>query len=492
MNELFASGDCTTREILDRIKDGYCAVLGAGVSNLPLIELLRAQGARICVRDRKNKCDHKNAALIESLADAYIDGVDYLRGLDTDTPPEKTVIFRSPGLRHDLPEISSAVEKGAILTSEMELFFRLTRANIIAITGSDGKTTTTTLIGKLLQKGKKQGRVFVGGNIGKPLLPENNTMTEEDHAVVELSSFQLQTMNISARTAVITNITPNHLNWHTDMDEYTGAKYNVFMGEGCEHLVACADNCPALEAARIAMKRANDMRVTLFSLKGSDYDSVVPEDLRGENTDAVYERDGMIVYHRAGREHGVMKSADIKIPGRHNVLNYMAALAATAEFVPPEAVRELAVEFGGVEHRIELVREHRGVRYYNSSIDSTPTRTTAALSSFDCKLIVICGGKNKNLSFEPLAEILCRKAKAVVLTGESADEIMEALNACGEYQSSGISAVIERDFEAAVKRACEIAVDGDTVILSPACTSFDAFDNFEERGNFFKKIVNSF
>lgn len=491
MSDNYYVEDDITREILFRVKNGYCAVLGAGVSNIPLVEMLREKDARICVRDRKNKNDHKYADYIEFLSDSYYDGEDYLRGLDTDTPPEKTVIFRSPGLRHDLPEIMSAVKKGAVLTSEMELFFRLTKANIIAITGSDGKTTTTTLIGKLLEK-SPGGRVFVGGNIGNPLLPENEIMTERDHAVVELSSFQLQTMNTSAHTAVITNITPNHLNWHKDMEEYTEAKYNVFKGIGCRHLVVCADNPPALEAARIARKQKSTMRLTLFSLIGSDYESVVPRDLMGENTDAVYERDGVMIYHRGGKENIVMKSSDIKIPGRHNVLNYMAALAATAEFIPLDTVRDLAVEFGGVEHRIELVREHGGVKYYNSSIDSTPTRTTAALNSFAQKLIVICGGRNKNLSFAPLADVLEKKAKAVVLTGESAEEIMNAIKENSNCNPSGMIAEIVKDFEGAVRRAKELAKEGDTVILSPACTSFDAFDNFEERGNFFKKIVNSF
>ena len=219
---------------------------------------------------------------------------------------------------------------------------------------------------------------------------------------------------------------------------------------------------------------------------------MIPEDLKSVKTDAVFERDGMIIYHRSGNEYNVMKSSDIKIPGRHNVLNYMAALAATADFIPLETVRKLATEFGGVEHRIELVREYNGVKYYNSSIDSTPTRTTAALSSFASKLIVICGGRNKNLSFAPLAEILCQKAKAVVVTGESADEIIDAINKCDAYPNSRLLVELERDFESAVRLTKSIASVGDTVILSPACTSFDAFDNFAERGDCFKSIVNSF
>jgi len=483
--------DEITEEILDRISAGYCAVLGAGVSNLPLIDILTRQNARVCVRDKKTLDEMKNGGLVVSRADAVIGGDRYLEGLDTFTPPGKTVIFRSPGLRHDAPEINKAVERGAILSSEMELFFRLTRSSIIAVTGSDGKTTTTTLIGKLLQRGQNTGRVYIGGNIGKPLLPESAEMSEDDYAVVELSSFQLQTMRTPAHTAVITNITPNHLNWHKDMDEYTEAKYNVFLGDGCEHLIVSADNELSLRAAFIARKKDKDIRLTLFSINHDSYESVVPQELIAENTDAVYERDGVIIHCVKGAECEVMRRSDIKLPGRHNVLNYMAAIAATAGTVSYDTVRELASEFGGVEHRIELVREKDGIKYYNSSIDSTPTRTEAALSAFSEKVIVICGGRNKNLSFDGLAETLCKRAKAAVLTGESADEIMSAIENYGGAASSELRVEVCRGFKDAVIMASRLAQKGDTVILSPACTSFDAFDNFEERGNAFKDIVKS-
>lgn len=484
--------DNMTLEIFRRIKNGFSIVLGAGVSNLPLIELLHNNGARVWVRDKKTANEHKHAEFIISHSEKFICGEGYLLGLSDATPADQTVIFRSPGLRHDLPEIVSAVEKGAILTSEMELFFRSTRANITAVTGSDGKTTTTTLIGKLIESHFGSDHVYVGGNIGRPLLPENEKMTEEDHAVVELSSFQLQTMSSAARTAVITNVTPNHLNWHRDMDEYTEAKYNIFAGRGCEHLVLCADNRLSLEAAFIARKANPAIKITLFSIVGDSYEDTVPESLRGDNTDAIYERDGMMIHHCRGIEREIMPTADIKIPGRHNVLNYMAAIAATAEFVPYETIRQLAIRFGGVEHRIELVCEKDGVKYYNSSIDSTPTRTQAALSSFSQRLIVICGGRNKNLSFEGLAKTLCNHAKAVILTGESANEIYDALTICEDLPKSGLTIIRQSDFKGAVLAARDISRQGDIVILSPACTSFDSFDNFEERGNCFKSIVKAF
>ncbi len=475
-----------TAKILDFIENGYCEVLGAGVSNLPLVKWLSARGARITVRDKKQRENIKGFDEIESLGVSLVCGEEYLEGLENLECPEKTLIFRSPGMRPDINEIAAAVKAGATLTSEMELFFRLTKANVIAVTGSDGKTTTTTLIGKILEESKK-GRVFVGGNIGKPLLPDNDIMTENDFAVVELSSFQLQTMTMSAPTAVITNITPNHLNWHTGMEEYTEAKYNVMRHGECRRLILNADNELSKKAA---FELKNSANLVFFSLIEDSYEKVVPKGI--ENSTVVYEREGIIYFSDGREEKELMKSSDIKIPGRHNVANYMAAFAATMGYVSPEDVKKVATMFGGVEHRIELVRELGGVKYYNSSIDSTPTRTSAALSAFDEKVIVICGGYDKNIPFEPLAVTLCERAKAVVLTGACANKILSALEGYEGYKNSNIEVYKEPDFYNAVKKTREIAQAGDVVILSPACASFDAFDNFAERGNAFKKTVNSF
>ena len=475
-----------TKKILDLIKNGYCEVLGAGVSNIPLIKWLSERGARITVRDLKEREKIKGLDEIEDLGVSLICGEGYLDGLKSLSEPEKTLIFRSPGMRPDIDEIAVAVRAGATLTSEMELFFRITKANIVAVTGSDGKTTTTTLIGKILEESQK-GRVFVGGNIGKPLLPDNDIMTENDFAVVELSSFQLQTMKTSSPTAVITNITPNHLNWHTGMDEYTEAKYNVFRHGENKRLVLSADNELSKKAA-YEIKNQTDL--VFFSLTKDSYEKVVPTGIK--NATAIYEREGMIYFSDGKEENKLMKSSDIKVPGRHNVANYMAAFGATMQHVSPECVKRVATTFGGVEHRIELVRELGGVRYYNSSIDSTPTRTAAALSAFDKKVITICGGYDKNIPFEPLAVTLCERAKAVVLTGACADKILSALESYDGYKDSGLEVYKESDFYDAVRKTKLIAKEGDVVILSPACASFDAFDNFAERGEAFKKTVNSF
>ena len=488
-----------TQKILDRIQNGFCAVLGAGISNRPLLGFLQMYGAKVIVRDRKPEEQLEQRDALLSCGATLICGDNYLETLDSFTPPEQTVIFRSPGLRPDSPDIQRAVQKGAILTSEMELFLALTPATVIAVTGSDGKTTTTTLIGKLLEAGRKDsgGRVYVGGNIGCPLLPEARHMTEKDFAVVELSSFQLQTMHRSPAHAVITNITPNHLNWHTDMAEYTEAKYNIFQHPGCRALTVNADNEGSLRAGLLAAAHSKAQtpecvpHLTFFSLTKGSYETVVPKEAAGAL--AVFEREGQIILSEGDRETEipVLRTEEIKVRGRHNVANYMAAFAATRAFVLPSALPQVAHSFGGVAHRIELVREKDGVSYYNSSIDSTPARTAVTLASFEQKAIVICGGYDKNLPFEPLAETLCRRAKQVVLTGACAGKILSALHACPAYEPGRLALCVEPDFEKAVRIACRDTRPGDAVILSPACASFDAFRNFEERGEKFKEIVQS-
>ncbi len=436
-------------------------VIGLGISNMPLIDYLLKEGASVSARDRKDYKDlPDNVKALEAKGVKLICGEEYLGGIDEE------YIFRTPGMRYDTKELADAVAKGSVLTSEMELFFERCPAHMIAVTGSDGKTTTTTLISKMIEK--KFGKVYVGGNIGAPLLPFVDEMTSDDWAVLELSSFQLHTMKKSPHIAVITNLSPNHLDYHTDMQEYVDAKKNIFlhMGENTK-LVLNYVNQPTRE---LESEKAEGTSVAFFAKEGE-----------------VYEADGAIYY---GDEH-VVDTADILIPGHHNVENYMAAIAAVYPIVGKEIIATLAKTFGGVEHRIELVRKKDGVRYYNSSIDSSPSRTAAALASFSEKVIAICGGKDKGVPFDGLATTLCQRAKKVVLTGATRDTIYNAIMNCPEYETSGLEIIVEPDFEAAVKAASAIANDGDVVILSPGCTSFDAFPNFMARGNKFKEIVRS-
>lgn len=460
----------------NNIKGKHAAVVGIGVSNTPLIDFLISCGAEVTARDIKTR--EKLGELADALENKGVTlvlGENYLENITEE------IIFKAPGIRGDLPQFVNAVQNGAVLTSEMEVFFELCPCRIFGITGSDGKTTTTTLVYKMLElearKSKNGLKVWVGGNIGKPLLPEIESFKETDVAVVELSSFQLHMMKKSPFAAAITNVSPNHLNWHTDMEEYTLSKENIFLGEGNERVVlnyGCEDTRK--------MVSLTDKPVTFFSAK------CIPED----GFAAVYEENGTIVYRdETGTVREIIKTSDIKLPGRHNVENYMTAIALTYGFVSTETVREIAVSFGGVAHRCEFVREFDGVKYYNSSIDSSPARTEAALRAFNEKLIVILGGYDKNIPYAPLAKPLCECAKKIVLVGATAFKIKSSLLAYEGY--NGTPEIFESDsFEDAVNTARSIAQKGDTVILSPASASFDMFNNFEERGNVFKDIVNKF
>ena len=467
---------------LEKIRNSSCAVLGFGISNRPLITFLLDLGVTdITVHDKKSIEElGEAAAQFAQKGVSFITGEDYLDRIDA------AVVFRSPGIRDDYAGIARAVENGAILTSEMELFFALTPATIIGITGSDGKTTTTTLCAKILEAefAGTDRHVYLGGNIGTPLLPLVRQMTERDFAVVELSSFQLKTMKQSPCRAVITNLSPNHLDWHTGMDEYVESKFNICSHEGNTRLITNAENeTTVMLAERIGA------HITFFSSKKDNYAEICG-DVAGRK--AVFERDGEIILSDGIIERIVIKTSDIKLLGRHNVENYMAAIGMLDGWVSGESVRRVATTFGGVAHRMEFVRTLDGVSYYNSSIDSSPTRTAAAISTLDRKPIVICGGYDKHIPFEPLGKTLCQRAKGVILTGATADVIRRAIEQDAGYGQSDLFVETCPDFEAAVNRARQVATEGDIVVLSPACASFDAFRNFEERGNTFRDIVNRF
>ena len=467
-----------------RFENKKIAVIGIGVSNLPLIRFLLDAGACVYARDMKpiEELSPEVQTLCEERGLSVVCGEGYLESIDEE------IIFRSPGLRPDTPQIAEAVSRGAVLTSEMELFFSLTPARIVAITGSDGKTTTTTLTyllsRTLLERSCSRGRAYVGGNIGAPLLPFVYEMTEHDIAVVELSSFQLQSMSDTPEIAVITNITPNHLNWHTGMEEYTEAKKNIYKGGGCTRLVSNISN--DITRGILEGECIDGMKKIAFSLSEDSC----------EFTDGMLYLDHDNVILREGVcETVLLDSKHIKLPGRHNIENYMAAAGAVYglgfdDELFVDVLREIAGQFGGVEHRLEFVRTLDGVSYYNSSIDSSPTRTAAALRAFSDKSVVICGGYDKHIPFEPLAEVLCECARFVVLCGATAEAIREAIDSHPDYKHSGLEYAVESDFARAIETARKNAREGERVILSPACASFDMFRNFEERGRKFKEIVN--
>ena len=456
----------TLRDYIESLRHKTVAVIGVGVSNTPLLELLLAEGIRVTACDKRSREQMgEQAEHLEQLGCELHLGADYLKDLDAD------VIFRTPGLRPDVPEIAACVDRGAVLTSEMEVFFEVCPCTIIAVTGSDGKTTTTTIIAELLKAAGK--RVWVGGNIGHPLLCEADGMLATDYAVLELSSFQLMTMKHSPHIAVVTNLAPNHLDVHRDMAEYVAAKENIFRHQSGEDVaVFNADNAVTAEQSRRAPGRAR-----LFSRQGEVADGVF---LRGED----------IVCRSGGHERVIMTTGDIKIPGVHNVENYMAAIAAVDGLVPDEVICDFAREFGGVEHRIELVRTYRGVRYYNDSIASSPSRTIAGLRSFREKVILIAGGYDKHIPFDVLGPEIVEHVKLLVLCGATADKIRAAVENAPGYEPGKPEILDVTPFTAAVEAARDRAQPGDVVTLSPACAAFDQFKNFAERGKFFKSIVN--
>ena len=458
------------------------AVCGLGVSNIPLIRILCDRGIEVEARDRKGEAELGDTArLVKEMGAKLICGSGYLENIDAD------IIYRSPGMRHDIVQFEHAVQNGAVLTSEMEAFFEVCPCVIIGITGSDGKSTTSTVISKML--GKAGYRTWLGGNIGMPLLDKVPDMKPEDYVVLELSSFQLMTMRKSPHISVVTNVTPNHLDVHKDMDEYVDAKRNIFRyraGKG--RTVLNWDN-PITRSYALSVKGP----VYFFSSKEPHGKICAEAEKLGMTgcdsiSTVALQNEAITISAGAKQEpEHIVDISDIRLPGMHNVENYMAAIAAVNGIVPDGAVLETARTFEGVEHRIEFAGEHRGVRYYNDSIASSPTRTIAGLQAFSQKVILIAGGYDKNLSYEPLARAMPQHVKALVLMGATKKKIRasaEELPECGNIP------IFEADtLEDAVLKAGDLAGEGDIVFFSPASASFDMFVNFEERGKAFKRIL---
>ena len=441
-------------EKLASFKDKKIAVLGLGVSNRPLVRLLLEAGCAVtgCDRTPREKLEEEVLELERlgctlSVGDGYLDAV------------EADLLFRTPGMHPGHPAIEALRQRGAKVTSEMEVFFEVCPCDIIAVTGSDGKTTTTTLVSEMLKAGGR--KVWLGGNIGTPLLPLVRQMAPQDLAVVELSSFQLMDMERSPGRALITNLSPNHLDVHKDMEEYVESKKNIYRFQGREGLlIVNTDN-----AITAPLRGPGETRA--FSRQGRAHVEI---------------RDGMIF---RGDE-AVLSVADILLPGVHNVENYMAAIALVEGLTSDEAIRTVAKNFGGVEHRIELVRVKDGVRFYNDSIASSPSRTIAGLRSFPEKVILIAGGYDKNIPYDVLGPEICEHVKQLFLCGATGPKIRAAVEAAEGEKPEIFDCA---DLEAATRAAAAAAREGDVVIMSPASASFDAFKNFMVRGEFFKRIV---
>lgn len=456
--------DCVN--FFEQINGRKIAMCGIGVSNTPLIMEFLSKGAKVYACDRRSReligdiaDELERAGAVLRLGDGYLDNL------------EVDIIFRTPGMSFHLPELEAARKKGIAVTSEMEVFFDLCPATIFAVTGSDGKTTTTTLIAKMLEAEGK--RVFVGGNIGKPLLPDIEKITADDFVVVELSSFQLISMRKSPDVAVVTNVAPNHLDVHKDMDEYVEAKKNVILHQNA--------------FSRTVLNRDNEITEGFRRFVRGQSLGFSME--RKVNNGAWLDSEGFLHMAYRGMDVPVVHRSEIAVLGDHNVANYLAAITAVWGYVGVDAIKQVAHEFGGVEHRIEFVREIDGVKYYNDSIASSPTRTIAGLKAFDSAVHLIAGGYDKHIPFEPMVPYIIDKVKRLYLCGDTADKIENAV--CSDAAYNGKPEIIRcKDIKEAVLSAREAAASGEVVALSPACASFDAFPNFAARGNYFKELVN--
>lgn len=454
-------------EYINMLGPKRIAVIGAGVSNVPLIELLLKHDCDVTVCDQRT-CEQMGELYgkLRELGAKFRLGETYLESLDA-----FDLIFRTPGLLPLNEHLQFAVSKGVELTSEMEVFFKLCPCKTIAITGSDGKTTTSSVIAELLRASGKT--VHLGGNIGRPLLCDIPTMKQDDICVLELSSFQLHSMTCKPDVAVVTNLSPNHLDVHPDYEDYINAKENIFKFQDSTcRLVVNRDNAITEEFGEEAASQ-----VYRFSR---------------ENTveRGAYCKDGKIFFCDGNAVKEVISIDEIKIPGMHNVENYMAAYCAVEGLVDDETFRGVARTFSGVAHRLELIRELNGVKYINDSIASSPTRAIAGLRSFKPteSIVLIVGGHDKNVPFDELGDEICRRCKAVFICGETAEKIAQAVHN-SRYYTKDLPVFIHENWTENVLAASRFAQTGDTVLLSPACSSFDFFKNFAERGNLFRSIV---
>lgn len=451
----------------ERLKSRSVALVGVGVTNTPLAEMLLGMGCRVTVCDKRplEKLGEP-AERLKELGAVLKLGDDYLKKLDAD------VIFRTPGMRFYMPELEEYRARGVVVTSEMEVFFRLCPAHTIAVTGSNGKTTTSTVISKILEADGK--KVWLGGNIGKALLPDIFKMSPDDWVVCELSSFQLISMRESPDIALITNISANHLDAHKDMQEYVDAKRNIYQHQSAFDRVVFNADCPIVSGF------AGEQRGSLLTFSRREM----------PHWGAYADPDGAIWFSDRGKPRKIMDISDIRIPGMHNVENYLAAICVTEGLVKDQSVVDVAHLFGGVEHRAEFVRCVDGVSYYNDSIATTPARTICGmLSLFDKRIILIAGGYDKKIPFDDMGPSVCDKVSTLILLGATADKIEESVRGCREFIGSPLSIVRVSTLDEAVTKASELARDGDIVALSPACASFDMYPNFEARGAHFKQLV---
>ncbi|MBX4261805.1 UDP-N-acetylmuramoyl-L-alanine--D-glutamate ligase [Clostridium estertheticum] len=449
-------------EFKEFIKGKKVGVVGIGVSNVPLIHFLVKLQATVTAFDKKNQ-DMLGAAATDLKEDGVklILGENYLNDLTG-----FDVVFKTPSMRIDNPALLRAKQEGAYITSEMEEFIKYCPAKTFGVTGSDGKTTTTTIIYNIL---KTEGyKTWVGGNIGNPLFANIEEITKDDKVVLELSSFQLMTMNVSTDVAVVTNLSPNHLDIHKNIEEYIDAKKNIFKYQSDQDL--------------LILNKDNDLT---YELRKEAVGRVKHFSIMDKVEDGAYFQDAKLFI----MNNLVCNLDEIKLKGMHNVQNLLTAFCATQEEASVASMIKVATTFIGVEHRGEFVREVEGVKYYNDSIASTPTRTIASLKAFEKPVILIAGGYDKKIPFEPLAKEAYLNIKTLILVGATKYKIKEVFESVLKEKKIFLEIILVEDFNEAILKAKLVAKHGDIVTLSPACASFDMFKDFAARGNKFKEIV---
>lgn len=455
-------------EFEEYIKNRKVAIIGLGVSNLPLIDYFHDKKANVTVFDSREIGEIPkeivdkvtNYAMEMSLGKGYLNK---LHGFD--------LILRSPSCLPTVPELEEEANRGAIVTTEVELLMKMCPAEVIGVTGSDGKTTTTTLISEIL---KKAGyNCYVGGNIGTPLFTKLHEIMPDDKVVLELSSFQLMGMEVSPNISVITNITPNHLNVHKDYEEYIEAKKNIFKYQDRDGIVILNyDN----EITRNCSAEVKGKVIFFSSKEKLDNGYIVDDDVIKECDDKL-------------RKH-IVSTKELTIRGKHNYENICAAVAATKTLVDISTAIEVIKTFHGVEHRIEFVKEINGVKWYNDSASSTPSRTISGLNAFDEEIVLIAGGADKNLDYTPIAKPILDKVKTLILMGQTSGKIFDAVKEAEENENKEINIYMVNNLQQAVILAKRYSTPGQVVLFSPASTSFDMFKNMYDRGHQFKDIVN--
>ena len=456
-------------EFFNYIRNRKIAIIGLGVSNIPLLSYLHDLGAKITVFDNRT-IDNIDKNIMDIITNNNIEfsfgknNLSKLNGFD--------IIFRSPTCREDWPELVKEAKRGAIITSEIEMLMELCPGTIIGVTGSDGKTTTTSLIYEIV---KKQGfNCYLGGNIGIPLFTKIQEMKPNDMVILELSSFQLMNIHTSPNIAVITNISPNHLDFHKYYEEYIEAKKNIFKYQNEDGiLVLNYDN----EITRECAKEAKG-KVIFFSRENKLDNGVILDD------------DIIKVCDNKLRKH-ILNTKDLLLRGKHNYENVCTAIAATLEIASTENQIEAVTQFKGVKHRLEFVKEINGVKWYNDSIGTSPTRTIAGLKSFNEKIVLIAGGYDKHLDYTPIAKPILDNVSVLILMGQTSKKIKESVENEMKVEQKRIEIYECDTLQETVNTAKKVAKKGEVVLFSPASASFDMYKNFEERGDKFKSIVNS-